>query len=169
MGLRFVTVGFVCLLGLGCAGRTEPIVLGPPDEPRASWVLKAGAEYGAEREVCRSDRLEPCVIPAGSGKEPTSAVVSVYLYPAGDQPTTYKGALLSSFMGSTTGGHETPVDVTLKPGERPGFIASVGRVKPVPGDYEIRMAFFAEVPGHNDPHQFQQIIPIRVVAAASPS
>ena len=169
MRLGFGTIGAVLLLSLGCAGRTEPVVLGLPDEPRASWLIKAGANYGAEREVCRSDRPEPCVIPASSAEEPTSAVVSVFLYPAGDQPTTYKGALLSSFMGSSTSGHETPVDFTLKPGERPGFIASVGRVKPVPGNYEFRVALFAEFAGQANPRQFQQTIPIRIVPTASRS
>ena len=72
-------------------------------------------------------------------------------------------------MGSSTSGHETPVDFTLKPGERPGFIASVGRVKPVPGNYEFRVALFAEFPGQTNPRQFQQSIPIRVVAAPSRS
>jgi hypothetical protein len=42
-------------------------------------------------------------------------------------------------------------------------VASAGRVTRVPGDYQFRMALFAEVPGHTDPHQFEQTIPVRVI------
>ena len=152
---------------LGCAGRIEPAVLGPPDEPRASRIIKAGKEYGSEKEICRSDRNEPCIIQASSENEPTSTVLSVYLYPAGDDPTTYKGVLLAGFMGSGDAGYERQVDYSIKPGDRPSFIAAVGRVTSVPGEYEFRMALFAEVPGHTDPHQFQQNIPVRVLAAST--
>ena len=92
-----------------------------------------------------------------------SVVVSVYLYPAGSKETTYKGAFLAGFMGSERGGHETTVDYRIKPDERPSFVAAADRVTRVPGDYEFRMALFAEVPGHTDPHQFEQLIPVRVV------
>ena len=96
-----------------------------------------------------------------------SAVVSVYLYPAGGEPTIYKGAFMSGFMGSSGRGQETKVDYSIKPGQRPSFVSSAGRVTSAPGDYEFRMALFAEVPGHIDPHQFQQTIPVRVVAAVA--
>jgi hypothetical protein len=167
--MRFAasTVGVVlsaCVLG--CAGRVVPVATGAPDEPRAAWVIKAG-EYGSERELCRSDRDLPCVIEASSADEPRTAVVSVYLYPAGDAPTTYKGALLARFMGSGEGGYETALDYSIKPGELPSFVAAIGPVTTVPGDYEFRMALFAEVGGHRDPHQFQQAIPVRVVPAGS--
>ena len=152
---------------LGCAGRVAPVAaVGAPDQPRASWVIKGG-DYGSERELCRSDRDTPCVIEASSSDEATTAVVSVYLYPAGDAPTTYKGALLAGFMGSRPGGYETAVDYSIKPGEHPSFVAAIGRVTTVPGEYEFRMALFAEVGGHAEPHQFQQAIPVRVVPAGS--
>ena len=146
-----------------CAARVAPPAPGPPTEPRASWIIRAGTEYGSEREVCRSDRVQPCIIPASSEKQPTSAVVSVYLYPAGEEPTTYSGAFMASFMGSSGRRHETKVDYAIKPGQRPSFVSTAGRVTNVPGDYEFRMALLAEVPGHTDPHQFQQIIPVRVM------
>ena len=161
------TVGVVLTVcAIGCAGRVAPVAaVGEPDEPRASWVIKGG-DYGSERELCRSDRDIPCVIEASAGEETTSAVVSVYLYPAGDAPTTYKGALLAGFMGSRPGGYETTVDYSIKPGDRPSFVAAIGLVTTVPGDYEFRMALFAEV-GGKDPRQFQQAILVRVVPAGS--
>ena len=146
-----------------CAGRVAPAAPGSPTEPRASWIIRAGSEYGSEREVCRSDRVEPCVIPASSEKQATSAVVSVYLYPAGEEATTYSGAFMAGFLGSSGRAHETKVDYSIKPGQRPSFVSTAGRVTSVPGDYEFRMALLAEVPGHTDPHQFQQIIPVRVM------
>ena len=170
MKARSVTaVLFLQVSIASCAGRIEPTVIGPPDEPRASWIIKAGSDYGSEREVCRSDREEPCVIQASSGNQPTSTVVSVYLYPAGDEPTTYKGMLLAGFMGSSPAGYERQVDYSIKPGDRPSFIAAIGRATSVPGDYQFQMALFAEVPGHTDPHQFQQTIPVRVLASEPPS
>ena len=152
---------------LGCAGRVVPVAaVGAPDEPRAAWVIKGG-DYGSERELCRSDRHIPCVIEASAAGEENTAVVSVYLYPAGDAPTTYKGALLAPFMGSRPGGYESSIDYTVKPGDRPSFVAAIGRVTTAPGEYEFRMALFAEVGGKTDPHQFQQSIPVRVVPAGS--
>ena len=152
---------------LGCAGRIVPVAaVGAPDEPRAAWVIKGG-DYGSERELCRSDRATPCVIEASAGEEENTAVVSVYLYPAGDSPTTYKGALMAGFMGTRPGGFETAVDYSIKPGDRPSFVAAIGRVTTVPGEYEFRMALYAEVSGQKDPRQFQQAIPVRVVPAGS--
>ena len=90
-----------------------------------------------------------------------SVVVSVFLYPAAGEKTTYKGAFLSGFMGSN--GKETKVDYSIKQGERPSFVSAAGRATSVPGEYQFRMALFAEVPGHIDPHQFQQTIPVRVI------
>jgi hypothetical protein len=157
----------ISALALGCAGRVVPIpAAGAPDQPRAAWVIKAG-EYGSERELCRSDRDMSCVLEASSGEDATTAVVSVYLYPAGDAPTTYKGALLADFMGSRAGGYETSVDYSVKPGERPSFVAAIGPVTKAPGEYEFRMALFAEVAGQSEPQQFQQRIPVRVVAAGN--
>jgi hypothetical protein len=154
----------VAIDALACAGRIDaPSAPGVPDEPRASWIIRAGSQYGAEREVCRSDRDQTCVIPASTEQQPMSVVVSVYLYPAGGEQTTYRGAFLAGFMGTGSGGHETTVDYRVKQDERPSFVASAGRVTRVPGDYQFRMALFAEVPGHTDPHQFEQTIPVRVI------
>jgi hypothetical protein len=168
---RIVTSTVVAMMSagaFGCAGRVVPVAApGAPDEPRAAWVIKAG-EYGSEKELCRSDRRTPCVMEASSGDETRTAVVSVYLYPAGAAPTTYKGAFQAGFMGSRPGGHETSVDYSVKPGERPSFVAAIGPVTAAPGDYEFRMALFAEVAGHSDPHQFEHTVPVRVVPA-SPS
>ena len=147
-----------------CAARTRPTAPGAASDPRASWVIRAGGEYGSEREICRSDRGGVCVIPAAFGTRPTNVVVSVFLYPAGNEATTYKGAFMAGFMGSAGRGHETKVDYSIKPGQQPSFVSSSGRISAKPGDYEFRMALFAEVSGRRDPHQFQQTIPIRVVA-----
>jgi len=150
-----------------CASRVAPPAVGPPSEPRASWIIRAGSEYGSEREVCRSDRNTVCVIPASTEKQPTSVVVAVYLFPAGAEQTTYKGAFMAGFMSSGGRAHETKVDYAIKPGNRPSFVSSAGRVTSTPGEYQFQMALFAEVPGHADPHQFQQRIPVRVAAPAA--
>jgi hypothetical protein len=84
------------------------------------------------------------------------------LYPAGET-TTYRGAFLSSFLDSASSdGHETKVDYRIQPGRRPRATSVVGRVTSQPGVYEFRMALLAEVPGHGDPHQFRQSIPVEV-------
>ena len=144
-----------------CGARVIPATTGSLTEPRASWRISAGPESGSESEVCRSDRSQPCVIKASSPGRPMHVVVSVYLYPAGNSPTEYEGAFLSSFMGR---GHETPVDYSIKPGEPGNFVTSAGLVTSTPGQYEFRMALLADVKGHTDPHQFQQTIPVRVAA-----
>ena len=148
-----------------CAGRiAAPPAPGASTEPRASWVIKAGTEAGFEREVCRSDRDQRCVLPASTEGRPMNVVVSVYLYPA-DGPTTYSGAFLSGFTQSAGGkGRETKIDYTIDPDRRPSYVSTSGRVTSVPGKYEFRMALFAQVPGHSDPHQFQQVIPVEVTA-----
>jgi hypothetical protein len=64
-------------------------------------------------------------------------------------------------------GHETPVDYNIKPGEPGNFVTSAGLVTSIPGQYEFRMALLADVKGHSDPHQFQQTIPVRVVAPSA--
>lgn len=163
-GSIFSAVLILAIDTLACASRIDaPIAPGSPDQPRASWIIRAGSVYGAEREVCRSGLDPTCVIPASTEKQPMSVVVSVYLYPAGGKQTIYRGAFLAGFMGSGSGGYETKVDYAVKQDERPSFVASAGRVTRVPGDYQFRMALFAEVPGRTDPHQFQQTIPVRVV------
>ena len=162
--LNFSAVLLIALWTAACAGRiAAPPAPGLSGEPRASWIISAGAQYGAEREICRSDRDQPCSLPASTQAQPISVVVSVFLYPAQGGETTYRGAFLSGFMGSGGAGHEVKVDYRIKPGERPSFVSAAGRVTPVPGDYQFRMALFADVRGHADPHQFEQIIPVRVV------
>lgn len=154
---------------LACAARVVPPAPGPMTEPRASWSIKAGPAFGDERELCRSDRDEICVIPASTATQLMSVVVSVYLYPAGEK-TSYSGAFLSEFVESARGrGYETQVDYTIEPGKIPTSMSSSGRVTSVPGTYAFRMAMFATVPGQTDPYQFKEVIPVRVVAATARS
>jgi hypothetical protein len=160
MNRHVAAVVLIMAASSACGGRVSPATPGSVTEPRASWRISAGTEFGSEKEVCRSDRSQPCVIAASASGTPTHATVSVYLYPAAGEQTTYRGAFLSSFLGGR--GHETPVDYPIKPGERGSFVTSSGVVTSVPGEYEFRMALFANVAGRSDPHQFQQSIPVRV-------
>lgn len=166
--VRVAFLGGLFATFTGCAGRVvAPPAPGLPTEPRASWIIRAGTEFGSEREVCRSDRDKPCVLQASTDARPMHVVVSVYLYPA-DGKTTYSGAFLSGFTQSGGGkGHETKVDYTVEQGRRPSFISSSGRATSVLGTYQFRMALLAEVPGHTDPHQFEQVIPVQVTAPRS--
>jgi|SRR5688572_6305833 len=157
----------VALVGLtACAGRMSPTSPAPLSEPRASWTIRAG-DNGSEREVCSSGRDQACIISASSAQQTTSVIVSVHFYPAGEEQTNYRGAFLASFMGMKGQGHETKVDYSIKPGEQPRFISSIWTVTSIPGTYEFRMALLAEVTGHSDPHQFQELIPVRVVARST--
>ena len=89
----------ITLWTAACAGRIAASPApGVAGQPRASWIIRAGAEYGAEREICRSDRDQPCRLPASTETQPISVVVSVFLYPAQGAETTYRGAFLSGFM-----------------------------------------------------------------------
>ena len=92
-----------------------------------------------------------------------SVVLTVYLFPAGEDQTTYRGALMATFMASQHGGGETKVDFTMKPGERPYYVASIDEATTIPGNYEFRIALLADVQGHVDPHQLDDVIPVRVV------
>lgn len=157
-----VTAGLALSLCIGCAGRIVPAPSGSLNEPRASWSIRAG-EYGSEREVCRSDRDQSCLIPASTEANPTSVVASVYLYPAGENATIYRGALMATFMGLDGSGSETKIDYSTKPGERPYYVATVGRVTSAPGNYQFRIAVLAEVAGRTDPRQFEKAIPVQVV------
>jgi hypothetical protein len=156
----------VLVITMACAARIgAPPAPGPTTEPQASWIVKAGPEFGNEREVCRSDQDQACVVPASTEARPISAVVVVYLYPAGAK-TSYRGSFQSGFMESQTQwGHETKVDYTADEGTRPTYVASAGRVASTPGEYEFKIALLAEVPGHVDPYQFEQTIPIKVTPA----
>ncbi len=157
--------GLAIMVAIGCAARQIPAAPGPPNEPRASWIIRSG-EYGAEREVCRSDANRPCVLEA-SGSQPVSVVVSVFLFPT-DAPTTYRGAFMSAFIPGADGkGYESKVDYKIDAGRQPTAVSVVGRVTKQAGDYPFRMALFAEVPGHTDPHQFQQTFAVHVVAKES--
>ena len=146
MGNSTLATSLTGALCLGCAGYIVPAASGPSEEPRASWSVRAGAEYGSEREICRSDRELPCIVPASSEGQPISAVVSVYLYPAGENETTYRGAITAGFIGNERK-PERKLEYTIKPGQRPYYVASIGRVTSTPGDYEFRIARLAEVRG----------------------
>lgn len=106
------------------------------------------------------------MLSASSEKEPMSVSVSVYLFPT-EAETTYRGAFFSGFVGSAGKGHESKVDYKVDPGKRPTAVSVTGLVTTKPGEYPFRMALFAEVPGHTDPHQFQQTFNVRVVPTAS--
>ena len=163
-----VAVAVVIALS-GCGGRISVPVPEPKTEPRAAWIIRAGPDYTSEREVCRSNANRRCVLQASAETRPMHVVVSVQLYPA-DGKTTYSGAFVSGFTQSASRiGHETKVDYTIETSTRPSFVSSSGRVTTVPGKYEFRMAMFATVAGHTDPHQFEQVIPVEVVAPNSTS
>jgi hypothetical protein len=70
-------------------------------------------------------------------------------------------------MGTNDAGYEAKVDYTVREGDRPSFVSATGRVTRIPGDYQFRMALFAEVPGHIDPHQFEHTVPVHVAAAST--
>ena len=77
----------------------------------------------------------------------------------------YSGAFQSGFIASARQtGYEANVDYANEPGKLPTAIAASGLVASKPGDYEFRIALLATVPGHMDPHQFEQMIPVRVLA-----
>ena len=155
------------LMSTGCARRTAPVAPGPATEPRASWIIVSGPQDGRESEVCRSDRQQPCVLEAGSASRPMVVAVSVYLYPAG-APTKYSGAFQSSFIQSAGGrGYEAKVDYTIEPGRLPTAVTAAGLVTSSPGNHEFRIALLGEVPGRMDPHQFEEMVPVRVVGAAT--
>ena len=157
----------VAVISSGCAVRTAPPAPGRPDEPRASWQISAWPQDGRPRILCRSDQGRPCVVEASTDRRPTFAAVSVYLYPVGAR-TTYRGAFLSGFMRSAAGkGHETKVDYEIDPGKVPTAVNALDRVTSQPGDYECRIALFAEVPGHTDPYQYVRTIPVRVAPPAN--
>ena len=152
-------------MAVACASHRIPMAVGPIDEPRASWSIRAGHSLN-EREVCRSDADQPCVIRVNSQDEPLSVVVSVYLHPMADAKTTYQGALFAEFLGTTRPtGYERQVDVTIEPGRRPTGLTAAGLVTSTPGRYFFRMALLAQVPMHTDPHQFEQSIPVEVIAS----
>jgi hypothetical protein len=89
------------------------------------------------------------------------------MYDAG-APTTYSGALQSSFIEAAGGrGYEAKVDYSIKPDERPTALTTAGMLTSTPGDHTLRLALLAEVPEHMDPHQFEQVIPVRVVTGGS--
>jgi len=146
-----------------CANRVvAPPAPGPLTEPRASWLIKFESPSGRQTILCRSDASGDCVLRASTPDRPVTAVVTVFLYPAGEK-TVYRGAFMSGFIGGKE--HETQVDYTIESGKRPIGISSVGLVTQLPGTYQFRMALFAEVPGHTDPHQFAKTIPVRVQTA----
>jgi hypothetical protein len=159
--LRILCAGLVVIVS-ACAPVRVPQAAGPVDEPRASWSIRAG-ERLKEREICRSDMDQPCVIGGGSTNQPTSVVVSVYLHPVGNAKTTYQGALSATFMTGANGApYERQVDMTIEPGRRPTAMSVAGRMNVGPGRYYLNMALMAMVPNHSDPFEFQENIPIVV-------
>jgi hypothetical protein len=157
-----VLMAALCSSCAASAGRTvAPQPAGVSGEPRASWVISSGP-VDREVVVCRSDSEMPCVLEAGTASRSKNVTVSVYLYPASGK-TSYKGAFVSAFIGGK--GHETKVDYDSVPGRRPVATTTYGLVTTQPGEYEFRMALFAEVAGQRDPYQFEQRVPVRVVPA----
>jgi hypothetical protein len=151
------------LLVAGCARVVPPTAPGSPTEPRVSWVIRSGPQGGSETDVCRSDRPQPCVLRATPSR-PMTVVVSVYMYPAG-APTTYSGAFQSTFIQAAGGGgYEAKADYEIEPGRLPTGVTASGLVTATPGSYEFRIALFAKVPQRMDPYQFQERIPVRVMA-----
>ena len=138
---------------------------GTPTEPRGSWIIRAGPRDGREREVCRSDQRAPCTIEAGTADRPVIAAASVFLFPVANEKTSYRGAFLANFLST----RESKVDYDVDAGRLPTGMAIAGRVLATPGQYEFRIALFAEVAGHQDPHQYEAIVPVRIVAAAGAS
>jgi hypothetical protein len=155
-----VLAAMLCSSCAASAGRTvAPQPSGVTGEPRASWIISSGP-VDSETVICRSDDEMPCVLEAGTGARAKNVTVSVYLYPAYGK-TSYKGAFMSDFIGDK--GHETKVDYDSVPGKLPVATTTYGLVTTTPGEYEFRMALFAEVEGRRDPFQFEQSVPVRVV------
>jgi hypothetical protein len=152
------------LLVAGCAPYRIPQAIGPAGEPGASWSIRAGDPL-KEREICNSESDRPCVIRASSAERPASVVLSVYLRPVGDAKTTYQGALRASVLSSNSADYERQVDVTIEPARRPTGISVAGTVSSTPGPHYFRMLLLATVPTHTDPYQFDETIPIEVVAS----
>jgi hypothetical protein len=152
---------------VACVRYRIPMAVGPVDQPRASWSIRAGKPLN-EHEVCRSDADRTCVIPASSPDEPVSVVVSVYLHPVGDAKTTYQGVFSADFMpAGRWGTYERPVDVTIEPGRRPTGISAAAIATATPGSYVFRMAVLGDVPSRKDPHQFEEMIPVEITSATS--
>ena len=150
-----------------CAQRQVPAAIGPVIEPRASWIIRAG-EYLAEKEVCRSDRDQQCVLPASSPDQPLSVVVSIFLFPTANVETTYEGALVAGFIrGSAGRGYERHVNTKITPDQDPVSLTVVGRVVEQPGRYPLDIVLFAAIPGHTDPHQYVTNVAVTVSAAPS--
>ena len=73
--------------------------------------------------------------------------MSVYMNPQGINQ--YSGAFQSSFIQTANKmGYEVKVDYSVEPGRLPTASAASGLVTSTPGDYEFRIALFAELPGH---------------------
>ena len=163
--IHLLLVSMAMMVAFGCARHRIPIAPGPIDEPRASWRIRAGEGLG-ERDVCRSDVDQPCVIHLSSLDEPVNVVVSVYLHPVAEARTTYQGALSAQFMATTAiTGYERQVHVAIEPGRKPTGLSVAGHLTSTPGRYFFRMSLLAEVAMHSDPHQFDQTIPVDVVTS----
>jgi hypothetical protein len=158
----FVLVPVLLCLIVACAHNPVPIANGPGTGPRASWSIRAGREL-KEHEVCRSDADQRCVLTTSAGQEPTSVVVSIYLHPIGDAPTTYQGAVIATFMGTTSRpAQETQVDLKIEPGGPTG-VATAGWLTSTPGRYVFKVSLLASVATQTDPQQFEETIPVEVI------
>ena len=156
------------LTSAACAGHVAPVAPGLATTPRVSWIVRSGSPGANGREICRSDRPDPCVLEASSQARPMSVTVSLYLYDAGAR-TTYQGAFLSEFIASSKPiGYETRVDYAIDPGKRPTAFGVTGPVTASPGAYKLKMALLAAVPGRPDPHQLADSVPVRVVPSSRP-
>ena len=165
--LALVLLTVLVVATQACVRRVAPPAVGPPNEPRISWTITAGPQDGNESEICRSDAQKPCVLQSSTAGRPMAVAISVYMYDAG-APTKYSGALQSSFIEAAGGrGYEAKVDYSIEPDELPTAVTTAGRLTSSPGDHTFRVALLAEVPGHMDPHQFEQVIPVRVVTSGS--
>lgn len=169
MGMLHAFVGTAVAFAVGgCATHRIPEPFVPAGQPRASWTVRAG-DYLQEREVCSSDRDQRCTLPASTGAQPVSVVVTVYLHPAGDAETKYHGAFLIGFIPGHTGrGAERKVDFAIPGGAKSRALSVVSRVVDKPGSYPFDIALFANVAGQTDPHQFVDTIVVQVDGAAGP-
>jgi hypothetical protein len=165
--IRWLPIALLAVVfGVSCAQYRIPTATDSLDEPQASWSIRAGTSLN-EREVCRSDIDQSCVIPASSDGEPTSVVVSIYLHPVGDAKTTYHGAFVATFLSTPDGGgYERQVDLEIDPGHRPTGFTTAGVVTSTPGHYAFKMALLADVATRSDPRPFEDVIPVEVIASS---
>jgi len=64
------------------------------------------------------------------------------------------------------GGYERQVDLEIDPGRRPTGLTTAGLVTSTPGHYALKMALLADVAMRSDPRQFEDVIPVEVIASS---